>query len=142
MRASALVTSEAPPGLPPGAHRALHALVGVATPTARDLGNALRRVQEQRIEGIPLAVTRKVDGHGFAMWQVVPIGSETSTTVERPNPAELIRSALTGLGYRPGEAQYAIAALGSRVEVEPLEKLVREALGVLGQRAAPGAKRR
>src|SRR5262249_37372447 len=32
MRASALVTSDAPPGLPPGARRALHALVGVPAP--------------------------------------------------------------------------------------------------------------
>jgi Holliday junction resolvasome RuvABC DNA-binding subunit len=75
------------------------------------------------------------------VWQVVQIDSEERTTPERPNVAELIRGALTRLGYRPTEAQHAVAALGARVETEPLENLVRDALRALGQRAAPGPKR-
>jgi hypothetical protein len=116
-------------------------LVGATTPTARDVGNALRRVQDQRIEGIPLTVTRTIDGHGYAIWQVVHIGSGSSNTAEHPNPDELLRSALRRLGYRPAEAQHAIAALGARVETESLENLMRAALDVLGQRAVPGRKR-
>jgi Holliday junction DNA helicase RuvA len=45
--------------------------------------------------------------------------------------AELLHGALTRLGYRPAEADRAVAALGSRVETEDLSALVREALGVL-----------
>lgn len=45
--------------------------------------------------------------------------------------AELLHGALTRLGYRPAEADRAVAALGSRVEAEGLSDLVREALGVL-----------
>jgi Holliday junction DNA helicase RuvA len=45
--------------------------------------------------------------------------------------ADLVHSALTRMGYRPAEAERAVAALGARVEAEPLADLVREALGVL-----------
>jgi Holliday junction DNA helicase RuvA len=45
--------------------------------------------------------------------------------------AELLHGALTRMGYRPAEAERAVAALGARVEAEPLADLVREALGVL-----------
>jgi Holliday junction DNA helicase RuvA len=53
----------------------------------------------------------------------------------RPAPrgakAELVHGALTRMGYRPAEAERAVAALGARVDEEPLPDLVREALGVL-----------
>jgi Holliday junction DNA helicase RuvA len=45
--------------------------------------------------------------------------------------AELLHGALTRMGYRPAEAERAVAALGGRVEAEPLADLVREALAVL-----------
>ncbi len=45
--------------------------------------------------------------------------------------AELLHGALTRMGYRPAEAERAVAALGARVEEEPLADLVREALGIL-----------
>jgi Holliday junction DNA helicase RuvA len=45
--------------------------------------------------------------------------------------AELLQGALTRMGYRPAEAERAVAAIGARVETEPLADLVREALGVL-----------
>jgi len=48
-----------------------------------------------------------------------------------PAKAELLQGALTRMGYRPAEAERAIAALGDRVEAEPLADLVREALAVL-----------
>lgn len=59
----------------------------------------------------------------------------TATTPVRPAPrgakGELLHGALTRMGYRPAEADRAVAALGSRVESEPLADLVREALAVL-----------
>jgi Holliday junction DNA helicase RuvA len=48
-----------------------------------------------------------------------------------PAKAELLHGALTRMGYRPAEAERAIAALGARVDAEPLADLVREALAVL-----------
>ncbi len=45
----------------------------------------------------------------------------------------LLNGALTRLGYRPGEADRVITQLGSRVEAEPLQTLVREALVLLAR---------
>jgi Holliday junction DNA helicase RuvA len=46
---------------------------------------------------------------------------------------ERLRSALTGLGFKPGEADRAIASLGARSETVPVESLLREALGLLSR---------
>jgi Holliday junction resolvasome RuvABC DNA-binding subunit len=137
MRASDLLDPEQ---LPVGAHAALQELVGTAALTVRALGNALKRVQDKRIEGIPRKLTRTIDNHGFAIWQVVNALDETSTTSERPRNAELLRGALMGMGYSSAEANYAITALRARIEIDPLATLVREALGVLAQRPVTGSK--
>jgi holliday junction DNA helicase RuvA len=44
---------------------------------------------------------------------------------------ELLHGALTRMGFRPAEAERAMAALGARVDAEPLGELIREALAVL-----------
>ncbi len=128
MRAADILTGE---GLPGGALDALRELVGTAAPTSLALGNALKRVQERRIDRIPRTLTRRKDGHGFAFWRVVDVADEASQTPERPSNAELLRGALTNMGYRRAEADKAISALGARVESQPLADLVREALAVL-----------
>lgn len=48
--------------------------------------------------------------------------------------AELLSSALTRMGYRPAEAERALAALGARVKTEPLGDLVRDALAILSKK--------
>jgi Holliday junction DNA helicase RuvA len=55
------------------------------------------------------------------------------TRAAGPSNAELLNGALTRLGYRAGEAERVITQLGSRVEVEPLQTLVREALVLLAR---------
>lgn len=50
-----------------------------------------------------------------------------------PSSAELLASALTRMGYRPAEADRAIVHLGSRVQSEPVQVLVREALAILAR---------
>jgi len=50
-----------------------------------------------------------------------------------PSNAELLASALTRMGYRPAEADRAILHLGGRVDTEPVQVLVREALAVLAR---------
>lgn len=44
-----------------------------------------------------------------------------------------LRSALTGMGFRPAEADRALATLGERVRSVPLEDLLREALALLAR---------
>jgi hypothetical protein len=142
MRASALVASDAPDHLPPGAHRALHALTGVARPTARDVGNALKRVVDRRVHGIERTLTRRVDGHGFAVWQVVDDLGQARDNSVRPANADLVRNALTGLGYRRTEAEHAVSVLGAAVDTKPLAELVRDALGVLARGPVPGSRQK
>jgi hypothetical protein len=130
----------APDLLPAGAHAALQELAGTATLNVRALGNALKRVQDKRIEGIPRKITRTIDNHGFAIWQVVNDLDEASTTSDRPGNAELLRGALTGMGYGAAESNHAVSALRARLETDSLTALVREALGVLALRPTSASK--
>jgi Holliday junction DNA helicase RuvA len=59
--------------------------------------------------------------------------AETGPRAVGPSPTELLTGALVRLGYRPSEADRAIAQLGSRIDSEPLQLLVREALAVLAR---------
>jgi hypothetical protein len=137
MKACDLIT---PDLLPAGAHGALQELAGTATLNVRALGNALKRVQDKRIEGIPRKITRTIDNHGFAIWQVVNDLDEASTTSDRPGNAELLRGALTGMGYGALDANHAVSALRARIETDSLTALVRQALGVLALRPTSGSK--
>jgi Holliday junction DNA helicase RuvA len=58
---------------------------------------------------------------------------ETPARAVGPSPTELLAGALVRMGYRPSEADRAIAQLGARIESEPLQSLVREALAVLAR---------
>jgi Holliday junction DNA helicase RuvA len=46
---------------------------------------------------------------------------------------ERLRGALTGLGFKPAEAERAVDSLGPRVDSEPVELLLREALALLSR---------
>jgi Holliday junction DNA helicase RuvA len=58
---------------------------------------------------------------------------EPATSEQGPSSAELLASALTRMGYRPAEAERAIVHLGHRVQSEPVQVLVREALAILAR---------
>lgn len=47
------------------------------------------------------------------------------------NEADRLLSALVNMGYRPGEAERAVSALGPKLTTEPLGNLLREALASL-----------
>lgn len=47
--------------------------------------------------------------------------------------AAVVLSALTGMGYRPAEAERAIASLAKKARTAPVEELVREALAILAK---------
>ncbi|MEP7122600.1 MAG: Holliday junction branch migration protein RuvA [Byssovorax sp.] len=61
----------------------------------------------------------------------------TTTSAAAPaaqaGKAELVHGALTRMGFRPAEAERAIASLGSRVDSAPIGELVRDALAVLSK---------
>jgi Holliday junction DNA helicase RuvA len=58
---------------------------------------------------------------------------ESGSSEQGPSSAELLASALTRMGYRPAEADRAIVHLGGRVQTEPVQVLVREALAILAR---------
>jgi holliday junction DNA helicase RuvA len=58
---------------------------------------------------------------------------EQASRATSPSNAELLSSALTRMGYRPAEAERAILHLGARIDTEPVQILVREALAVLAR---------
>jgi Holliday junction DNA helicase RuvA len=69
--------------------------------------------------------------------QMVAVGTGVAaakTPVRRGTEGEeRLRSALTGLGFKPGETDRAIASLGARTDEVPVESLLREALALLSR---------
>jgi Holliday junction DNA helicase RuvA len=94
----------------------LTSIPGVGKKTAERLLLELR----DKLTALPSALPA---GEGEAPPAPVPLSK----------PGEVLLSALTRMGYRTGEAERAVAGLGERVDREPLEALVREALALLSK---------
>jgi Holliday junction DNA helicase RuvA len=62
-----------------------------------------------------------------------PGGATTKAPRVDGTGAERLKGALTGMGFKPAEADRAMAALEARVDTAPLEELLREALGLLAR---------
>ncbi len=62
-----------------------------------------------------------------------PAAPGTASPQGRASNVELLQGALTRMGYRQGETDRAIAALGDKVDSAPLAELVREALALLAR---------
>ena len=87
-------------------------------------------VGKKTAERIVLELKDKLLAEAPAAAPVLPTRGP-SAAIPRAENAELLHGALTRMGSRPAEADRAVAALGSRVDSEPLADLVREALSVL-----------
>lgn len=64
-----------------------------------------------------------------------PAAAANGAPVPRPPTAaeEKLRAMLTGMGFKPSEAERAVSALGPRAASEPIEALLREALSLLAK---------
>ncbi len=62
---------------------------------------------------------------------VTPTGVEAAAVPPRGGQAELVQRALVEMGFRPPEAERAVAALGDKLDTSPLPDLVRQALAQL-----------
>ncbi|HEY1955542.1 MAG TPA: Holliday junction branch migration protein RuvA [Polyangiaceae bacterium] len=91
----------------------LTAIQGVGKKTAERLVLELKDKLQAKI-GAPAAASNAV--------QKIPSGQ-----------GELLHDALVRMGYRPSEAERALAALADRVEGQPLGQSVREALALLAK---------
>jgi Holliday junction DNA helicase RuvA len=66
---------------------------------------------------------------------VAPAAAANGVPVPRPPTAaeEKLRAMLTGMGFKPSEAERAVSTLGPRAAIEPIEALLREALSLLAK---------
>jgi Holliday junction DNA helicase RuvA len=92
---------------------------GVGKKTAERI---VLELKDKLLAQAPLSVAGLAAGTGVA-----PPARPTA----RGAKGDLLHGALTRMGYRPAEADRAVAALGARVDSEALADLVREALAVL-----------
>jgi Holliday junction DNA helicase RuvA len=104
-----------------------------------DLAVAVTRAETARLTKIP-GVGKKTAERIVLELKDKLIGPKVALTMPNaaaiPAPtakAELVHGALTRMGFRPAEAERAIASLGSRVESAPIGELVRDALAVLSK---------
>jgi Holliday junction DNA helicase RuvA len=106
---------------------------------AAELARAIAKQDLTAFKGVP-GVGRKIaERLLLELRDKLPV-YEASSTIPAPAggraPADgddRLRGALTGMGFRPGEADRAVAALASRVHEAPLEELLREALALLAK---------
>jgi Holliday junction DNA helicase RuvA len=101
------------------AHRDLAALTAVAGIGKKIAERLLLELRDKLPAAI--AVARVDTGSGS------PPARRTSSDDDR------LRSALTGMGFKPAEAERAMAALEARTNAAPLEELLREALALLAK---------
>jgi Holliday junction DNA helicase RuvA len=59
--------------------------------------------------------------------------TSTATPHGPPVGDDRLRAALTGMGFRPAEAERAVQAIGERADAVPFEEILREALGILAR---------
>jgi Holliday junction DNA helicase RuvA len=106
---------------------------------AAELARAIARQDLAAFKGVP-GVGRKIaERLLLELRDKLPEG-EAATATEPPQAGrtvqggdERLRGALTGMGFRPAEADRAIAALGARLQSASLEDLLREALALLAK---------
>lgn len=127
--------------------RALISVAGVGPKTAvgilsaidaPELAHAIQRGDTVRLKGIPGVGKKTVERLVLELKDKLPLAGAIhppSKTTIRPaaitDPLAVVANALVQLGYKPSEAERAIAQLGTEIESKPTEVLLREALASL-----------
>jgi Holliday junction DNA helicase RuvA len=116
------------------------ALSILSSMSASELAEAIQRQDKARFKGVsgvgPKLVSRLVlelkDKLDFAR------GGPTTGVVSKPKPVQAfdgalgtVHAALMQMGFKPGEAEQAVAQIGAAAEGKQAEVLLREALAVL-----------
>jgi len=63
----------------------------------------------------------------------VPVGTGPAAPRTAGDDEERLRTTLTGMGFRPAEADRVVATIGDRIHAAPLPELLREALALLAK---------
>jgi holliday junction DNA helicase RuvA len=105
------------------------------TIATKDVGKLTRipGVGKKTAERLVLELRDKLDAGAPAPAALVPHQATPARPTAPLSAREKLTGALTRMGYRPAEAERAVAALGARVAEEALPDLVREALALLAK---------
>ena len=97
--------------------------------TARDLGRLgkVPGIGKKTAERLVVELADKLQ----ALLPPEAFGKSTANKVPSAGTAQLLLKALINMGYRPAEAERAVAHLGKRVETEGMTELLRSALAFL-----------
>ncbi|MEJ7735461.1 MAG: Holliday junction branch migration protein RuvA [Polyangiaceae bacterium] len=106
-----------------------------------ELAEAVARRQPQRLTAIPGVGKKTAERILLELKDKLLAPPEGTAVPGAPSrrggsdggKAELLHGTLTRLGWRPAEADRAVASLAERVESEPLDALVRDALALLSR---------
>jgi Holliday junction DNA helicase RuvA len=107
-----------------------------------ELADAVARRQPQRLTAIPGVGKKTAERILLELKDKLLAPPSEGTAVPGAPPrraaadggkAELLHGTLTRLGWRPAEADRAVASLGDRIHDEPLDALVRDALALLSR---------
>lgn len=107
--------------------------------TVADLAAAVTRGETTRLTKIPGVGKKTAERIALELKDKLiasKVAGALPNAASPPAPTaktELVHGALTRMGFRPAEAERAIASLGSRVESAPIGELVRDALAVLSR---------
>lgn len=113
------------------------AILGSLTTT--ELADAIARGDVARLTKIPGVGKRTAERIVLELkGKLLAPSAPTAAPARGAAPAssaknEVLRATLTNLGFKGAEAERAIAALGARVDAEPIGELVRAALGMLAR---------
>ncbi|HEY4012250.1 MAG TPA: Holliday junction branch migration protein RuvA [Polyangiaceae bacterium] len=103
-----------------------------------ELAQAVARRDLSAMKGIPGVGKKIAERLLLELRDKLPADSPAPPAdgTSRASPAdgaERLRGALTGMGFRPGEADRAIASMGDRTHDGPFEEQLREALSLLAK---------
>jgi Holliday junction DNA helicase RuvA len=108
---------------------------------AAELARAIARQELSALKGIPGVGKKIAERLLLELRDKLPQSAAASLAgASAPGPAargteseERLRGALTHMGFKPSEADRALASLGDRTATAPFEALLREALGLLAR---------
>jgi holliday junction DNA helicase RuvA len=106
---------------------------------AGELSRAVAKKDVARLVSVPGIGKKTAERLMLELKDKLALDARAETEVRQagpgpsPSTTELLTSALTRMGYRPNEAERAILHLAGRVDTEPLQTLIREALVLLAR---------
>lgn len=115
------------------------ALSILSTFSAPDLANVVVRGETAKLTQVPGVGKKTAERLVLELKEKLAALASARSLAATPShtapssQAELLQRALTGMGFRPAEADRAIATLGTRVDSAPMGELVREALASLAR---------